>query len=231
MPTTRFVISSYDIASTDSALNTDDTQTVTRFTDPTKIPKSKHFKKSGRTGFKMASTTPLTMGAGTILGSASNASRVKYDTFTIEFPYYFYKSVNTEGKEVEIEKVHLFQKVSSLTADHEDKYQTTKTVITTPLDGTPPTTSKITEIVSNTVFGDDKYKKIDATIHSSLARFNTNFDRFVCTSNTDYYQSPRVFPLPDNTRDFDLWCYTLNGDIIDVDPEKTIIVCEFKLTY
>ena len=89
MPTSRFVISSYDIAASDESMNTSNTLTLTRFTDVNSIQKSKFFKKNGRTGFKMNSGLPLTMGAGTILTTAGtrNASTIKYDTFTIEFPY------------------------------------------------------------------------------------------------------------------------------------------------
>ena len=229
MPTSRFVISSYDIAANDENLNSESGLGVTRFTDINSLPKSRFFKKSGRRGFKMNSSGALTMGAGSILGSG-NASTVKYDTFTIEFPYYFYKSASV-AKKVEIEKIHLFQRKTSTEIDHTERTQTQKTsVLTNPIDGTTTTTST-TETVTNTVYGDDKYKKIDATVHSSLARFITNFDRFVCTSNTDYYENPREFLINDGTKEFDFWCYTLNGEIIDVDPQKTIIICEFKLTY
>ena len=229
MPTSRFVISSYDIAASDENLNTSNTLTLTRFTDVNSIQKSKFFKKNGRTGFKMNSGLPLTMGAGTILTTAGtrNASTIKYDTFTIEFPYYFYKTGNTD-KKVEIEKIHLFQRKTETETDYTERIRTEKTILT---DTVPPTTTKRTEIITNTIYGDGKYKKIDATIHSTLSRLNTNFDRFICTSNTDYYQCPREFPINDNSKEFDLWCYTLNGEVIDVDPEKTVIVCEFKLTY
>ena len=231
MPTSRFVISSYDIASEDEAMNTSTLNTVTRFTDINSIPKSKFFRKSGRTGFKMNSASGLTMGAGTILTGGSNASTVKYDTFTIEFPYYFFKSGDTEHKKVEIEKIHLFQRKSTTEQDHTERIQTQKTITTVPTDGTPATTTTITEIVINTVYGDDRYRKIDATIHSTLARSPSHFDSYVCSANENHYDTPISFPINDNARDIDLWCYTLNGEIIDVDPQKTIIVCEFKLTY
>ena len=199
--TARFVISSYDIASQDEDLASTATNQLTRFTNPNAISKSKYFKKTGKKGFKITSSTPvLRMGAGTLLGATSNASTVIYDTFTIEFPYYFTKSTNTTWKKC------LEQKSGT--------------------DGT-----SVTNTITTTYFGDDKFKPLEATVHSTLARTHANFDQFICRTNTDYYVSPRDFQINDYETAFDFWFYTLDGDVVDVNPEKTVAIYEFKLTY
>ena len=221
--TARFVISSYDIASQDEDLASTATNQLTRFTNPNAISKSKYFKKTGKKGFKITSSTPvLRMGAGTLLGATSNASTVIYDTFTIEFPYYFTKSTNTTWKKVEIEKIHLFQKKSTTETDYVQKCLEQKT-------GTDGTSA--TNTITTTYFGDDKFKPLEATVHSTLARTHANFDQFICRTNTDYYVSPRDFQINDYETAFDFWFYTLDGDVVDVNPEKTVAIYEFKLTY
>ena len=216
--TARFVISSYDIASQDENLASTATNQLTRFTNPNAVSKSKFFKKTGKKGFKIASSTPvLRMGAGTLLGANSNASTVIYDTFTIEFPYYFTKSTNTTWKKVEIEKIHLFQKET----DYTQKYTEQKA----GTDGTSVNT------ITTTYISDGKFQPLEATVHSTLARTHSNFDQFICRTNTDYYVSPRDFQINDYESAFDFWFYTLDGDVVDVNPEKTVAIYEFKLTY
>ena len=219
--TTRFVISSYDIAAQDENLASTATNTITRFTNPNAVVKSKFFKKTGKKGFKLSSTPALRMGAGTLLGANSNASTVAYDTFTIQFPYYFTKSTNTTWKKVEIEKIHLFQKKSTTETDYVQRCLEQKT-------GTDGQTANT---ITTTYFGDDKFKPLEATVHSTLARTLTNFDQFICRTNTDYYVSPRDFQINDYEQEFDFWFYTLDGDVVDVSPEKTVAIYEFKLTY
>ena len=242
MPTIRFVISSYDIASTDSAVSGNTGLTVTRFTNPRDIPESPYFKKKGRKGFQMKTGGGLTMGAGTILGSSGGASTVKYDTYTIEFPYYFQQSHSTIGKKVEVECIHLLHKKENTEIDHTERVQTVRTITqsTNTDNATPadPTDDKVEKTITTTqeqivttVFGDGSYHEIPATIHSTLVDMGHHFDDFLIYANTDYSANPKVFPITDNPMSIDLWCYTLDGKIIDIDPAKTIIVCEFKLTY
>ena len=153
MPTTRFIISSYDIASTDSALNSNTGLTVTRFTNPQAVPESKYFKKTGRRGFQMKTANALRMGTGTILGASASASPVKYDTYTIEFPYYFQQARATVGRKVEVECIHLFHKKDTTEADHTERHQVTRTITTTTT-----TTAKTTADAT-----DDKTEHTTAT--------------------------------------------------------------------
>ena len=71
---------------------------------------------------------------------------------------------------------------------------------------------------------------IESSMHSDLVRTDASADHYCCTTNV-LYSFLKTYYMGDNKGKFEVWFRKMNGNIIDLAPEKTRIVIEFVLEF
>ena len=69
-----------------------------------------------------------------------------------------------------------------------------------------------------------------ASMHSDIWDINDSADHYICSTNT-LYNNPKCYTVGDNKSVFEIWFYTPDGSVIDLDPTKTRAIIEFVLKY
>ena len=77
---------------------------------------------------------------------------------------------------------------------------------------------------------DDEWTNNQVKVYSDIIQFYRPINSFLCLSNYKH-EDPDYYTIADNKDTFLLWCKSVDGTTIDMDPTKTLVLMELILLF